>query len=93
MTMVERLREALADECDRQQDSRPIAQPWSELDMTALARAAVAAMREPTQGMEDVGATHVDDYIDDCLDTTGRGQFRKAWQAAIDAILNEKPKP
>lgn len=49
-----------------------------------LARAAIQAMREPTQEMVTAG----EDYTDFVY--SQEGDFLKGWQAAIDAALGER---
>lgn len=65
MEMVERVASAIADGLGR------------ELDVERIARAAIAAMREPTDAMVLAGVHH-----DNMGDMAGR------WQAMIAAALN-----
>lgn len=61
------------------------------LGLEHFARAAVAALREPSHAMDSAGAD-VDIHTD--FDEDGRcvgGAAREVWQAMIDAILADKP--
>ncbi|TDH35680.1 hypothetical protein E2A64_10085 [Pseudohoeflea suaedae] len=94
MNMVERVARAIANEAhkggdygmtgDDAYDRRPE-------EFTALARAAIEAMREPTKGMEDAPS---DAEID--FGPGGSGDLDASplnvWQAMIDAALGEKPR-
>jgi len=50
----------------------------------ATARAAIQAMREPTQEMVTAGEDYTDSYYSE------EDDFLKGWQAAIDAALGER---
>ncbi|MBU6408053.1 MAG: hypothetical protein KGS44_13145 [Alphaproteobacteria bacterium] len=58
--------------------------PWDRvIEFYPQARAAIAAMREPTQDMEFDGAHVLPDYDPGCEDA------KACWQAMIDAALKE----
>ena len=72
--MIERVARALA---DAERDRRPsMAEPFAE----TLARAALAAMREPTDAMVDAAWTSWEDR-------EGSKGFVGVWQAMIDEAL------
>lgn len=76
MTMIERVAEAIAD-----------AHKLHGRNFNSMARAAIEAMREPTEHMLDYGACH-EDQDHDIFD---EGHIsREVWQAMIDAALAEK---
>jgi len=54
-------------------------------DTRELARAAIAAMREPTDAMVDAAVEFTSDA------PTGRRQSVRVWQAMIDAALKGDP--
>jgi hypothetical protein len=54
-------------------------------DCRQIARAALEALREPTEGMLLPGAETLPDYDPGCDDA------KNCWQAMIDAALSEKP--
>lgn len=82
------------EEIERAIDAAILEAAGGQLDARLVkvsARAAVEAMREPTESMmfegatTDVGVAHTADYRGRCLTPS------HVWQAMIDAILNEKP--
>lgn len=80
MTMIERVARALAASDGAKFHVNP------DVYLT-LARAAIEAMREPTEHMLDYGACH-EDQDHDIFD---EGHIsREVWQAMIDAALAEK---
>ena len=54
-----------------------------DYDPDLLARAAIAAMREPTEEMLTAGDDHTDRYDSE------EDDFLNGWRAAIDAALSE----
>ena len=92
--MVERVAEAIWEA--RVADSSPISgcpspTAWASLPsiikdvLTSQARAAIAAMREPTEAMVQIGyaASNAHDHMPD--------DIRSAWSAMIDAALADGP--
>ena len=73
--MVERVGEALRKEC-----LSIFGSTWNNDNAWRLARAAIEAMREPTQEMVDA--------VD--LGIPTEGQIFNTWREMIDAALNEK---
>ena len=69
------------------------AEPWDAFDVDRviwikIARAAIAAMREPTDEMNDAGADKCDGG---CAEESCQfGFMGKIWQAMIDTALEEK---
>ena len=55
------------------------------------ARAAIAAMREPTEGMLEGMSSLITGEVEDYNVYLGREDATEAWQLAIDAALEEKP--
>jgi len=63
---------------------------WPDDVMTELARAAIAAMREPTAGMVKAGEQEFFEYRAQAEDWT-LAETKNAWSAMIDAALAEPP--
>lgn len=86
MTMVERVARAMAtqhwhDNC-LWDGPFPSVEQYADDEWTlweTTARAAIAAMREPTEGMVNIGQNKCDDYLD----------AAECWAAMIDAALSE----
>lgn len=55
----------------------------------AMARAAIEAMREPTDAMLDDGRDRANDYLD-CGCYSSQETVGECWKAMIDAALNGK---
>jgi hypothetical protein len=90
MDMIDRVAKALFADYQKSALGPDLTQTWSTLPNHAKdhaysqARAAIAAMREPTEEMV------VEGYSDDaCL----RGDVSKVWQYMIDAALECSTKP
>lgn len=89
--MVERVAKAVFDEANRQQP-HPSDKEWAQASVQdkgaahSFARAAIAAMREPTEAMAVAGAKTVEGHVW----LTGESIHRR-WQAMIDAALAEGP--
>lgn len=82
--MVERVARALWAEAQcpgKFEDCEPLA---GQIRFRELARAAIEAMRGPTEAMIKIG----DDYTH-CGGSCGNRAGRDTWQAMIDAALNE----
>lgn len=87
-TMIERVATALKAEIGRQWDAKPLPGPidgsddWSAtggtIGLAEMARAAIEAMREPTEGMLDGTAP------------LAEAQIITIWRAMIDAALEER---
>ncbi|ASW06331.1 hypothetical protein [Rhizobium sp. 11515TR] len=75
MTIIERAAKAM-EERRRELIGQPLARIWDE-----LAKAAIEAMREPTEKMVEAGF--------DCVPPFGDHNPDKAWRAMIDAALQE----
>lgn len=58
------------------------------VNMRAVLRAALVAIREPSDAMTDAGSVLVDTYFPDSGDNSAQ-TAHEAWQAMIDAALNE----
>lgn len=93
MRPIERAARAFIEECNRQNQEGPegvYAYHYGDLtdvtidgkvDMLALMRAVLLALREPSEGMVIAGMDELDDAH----------RVRAIWQAQIDAALEEKP--
>lgn len=95
--MVKHVADALA-QSFRDTVARVSGESWEETGVTLpskevferYARAAIAAMRDPTARMIYVGEGYCDFVLPPGLDNTGDGrrkEFRMGWQAAIDEAL------
>ena len=86
MTMLEKVEAALVEEIARQVGATPIVYKTptknGELNLGSLARAAITAMREPTNEM--VQAPSIQTNCPMC------GGHVEGWNAMIDAALSEK---
>lgn len=79
MSMVERVARAIARDDYDGDDLWDEFGPGNKASYTANARAAIEAMREPTEKMSDEGAAN----------NFGKPSYA-AWQAMIDAVLLEQ---
>jgi hypothetical protein len=88
-TMRERIARAICPEAWVSDERGYIAPRAEEQQRRALnqADAALAAMREPTEVVNDAGTSELCDTEEYDLDV----RFFSAWQAAIDAARNEQP--
>lgn len=102
--MVDRVAQAIADELARQEgneesfilhDGKLSYLDQEEVDMLAVARAAIEAMREPTKQMIDAGIDAADTVEDYTQDTDGSYRVDSPsdmpfpiYRAMIDAALN-----
>jgi hypothetical protein len=82
MTMIERVAQAIAEKYALAVNQNA---PYAKVMVQMAARAAIEAMREPTQLMEDSGIAEVDELIGE-NDFT-RGNLHYVWRAMIDAAL------
>lgn len=91
-TMIEKVARAIFEACNRQDPVAGFGYADADggktvldgaYDLTAIARAAITAMREPTDGMDDAA------YDSDALEN-GSSAYG-CWQAMIDAALAEEP--
>lgn len=76
VSMIERVARAINDAGRKYIDERLSAEGWADVPDEVFARAAIEAMREPTDAMWDAGQGFV--------------QSEDAYQAMIDAALNEQ---
>jgi hypothetical protein len=93
MSMIERVAKAI---CERPPSgySWLTQSPSSKRFYEAIARAAIEAMREPTEAMIALGESYMDFVLPDGFDNTPEGrraEFKMGFQCAIDAALSEKP--
>ena len=61
---------------------------WSESAGADIARAALEAIREPGEAVENIG---LDAMYSECIAPGDHPDLKLAYTAMIDAILNEKP--
>ena len=88
--MIERVAKAMAENDSGPMDSALFAIHWREFgeDYIDSARTAIAAMREPTDEMNDAGADKCDGG--GCAEESCQfGFMGKIWTAMIDAALEE----
>lgn len=93
-SMVERVKAAL----EKRGEEGALAGDYAA-DFDALARAAILALREPSEGMLDAGQNGVWDFSPDYaytgkdpegkIENSGEGTARNIFNAMIDAILTE----
>ena len=89
MDMIDRVAKALFADYQKSALGPDLTQTWSTLPnyskdhAYSQARAAIAAMREPTEEMLTAGNDHTDFVY------SQEGDFLKGWRAAIDAALEE----
>lgn len=88
MTMIERVARALAKSDGAKFEHNPDV-------YTALARAAIAEMREPTEGMVRTGSCNISPWWSKAMrDSADYANTEKAakssWSGMIDAALNEE---
>ena len=90
MEMVERVAEAIRESIKAQMDGHPIPgdvapDSWTAsggtVDCVLIARAAIEAMREPTEAMLRQAVADADEY------RFGQHEARHAWLAMIDSAL------
>ncbi|WP_066795087.1 hypothetical protein [Sphingomonas soli] len=68
------------------------ASEYGQAECEQLARAVIAAIREPSYGMVQAGyedAEHSIESVGELCDTPADQQPRNIWQAMIDALLEE----
>lgn len=82
MTMIEKVARAIRESGEGDLSLSAYVDPFK------AARAAIEAMREPTQAMVDAAEWAEPDYHEDDMDVGGT--FKAEWRVAIDAALNEQ---
>lgn len=87
--MVERVKAVLRDKTDWTIDGK-FGEAEAEESLTEAARAAIEAMREPTEEMADAGSSCLETY-DPAEKCPSARDMENGWKAMIDAALSPSP--